>query len=196
TKPRCSIFIRKAMTSPPSPQPKQWKVPWLGRTLKDGVFSSWNGHSPFCAPPPALRSDTYSLTISSIRLRSRTSAMSLSRILPATCLSLGRTRSPPPSPPRLRRKSPAPVRIGPESPCDPQRRGPGGGVRPAPEPVDRHRLPVDRDAGRRRRRGAGGVAAPGGHRPQPDRRPGGVVDHGGQPAVPGPDAVRRGTSRA
>ncbi len=72
------------MTSPPSPQPKQWKVPWLERTLSEGVFSSWNGHRPFNAPPPARRSATYSPTISSIRLRSRTCAMSLSRIRPAT----------------------------------------------------------------------------------------------------------------
>src|SRR5262245_40470193 len=84
TKLRWSIFMRNAMTSPPSPQPKQWKVPWVARTLNDGVFSSWNGHRPFSAPPPARRNDTYSPTRSSTRVRSRTCAMSLSRIRPAT----------------------------------------------------------------------------------------------------------------
>src|SRR5262245_587646 len=89
TKLRWSIFMRNAMTSPPSPQPKQWNVPCVARTLNDGVFSSWNGHRPFSAPPPARRNDTYSPTTSSIRLRSRTCAMSLSPIRPATRPSLG-----------------------------------------------------------------------------------------------------------
>ena len=42
------------MTSPPSPQPKQWKNRAAGLTLNDGDFSSWKGHSPFWEPPPAL----------------------------------------------------------------------------------------------------------------------------------------------
>ena len=53
-----SIFIRNAMTSPPSPQPKQWKTLRDGVTWNDGDFSSWNGHRPFSEPPPALRSVT------------------------------------------------------------------------------------------------------------------------------------------
>src|SRR5690349_2831858 len=81
------------MTSPPSPQPKQWNVPWVGRTLNDGVFSSWNGHRPLTAPPPTRRNATYSPITSSIWLRSRTRAMSLSRIRPATSQSLGRTHT-------------------------------------------------------------------------------------------------------
>src|SRR6478752_6063103 len=60
-----SIFCRKAIASPCSAQPKQWKVPWLARTVKEGVFSSWNGQRPFCAPAPAERSATYSPTTSS-----------------------------------------------------------------------------------------------------------------------------------
>ena len=43
------------MTSPPSPQPKQWKNSRAGVTWNDGDFSSWNGQSPFWEPPPALR---------------------------------------------------------------------------------------------------------------------------------------------
>ena len=79
-----SIFITKSIAEPPSLHPKQWNVPCEGRTLNDGVFSSWNGHRPFSDPPPARRSATYSPITSSIRVRSRTSAMSLSRIRPAT----------------------------------------------------------------------------------------------------------------
>jgi hypothetical protein len=52
--------------------------------LNDGVFSSWNGHSPFIEPPPAFFSVTYSETTSSIEAFSRTSAMLSSRIRPAT----------------------------------------------------------------------------------------------------------------
>ena len=48
-----SIFCRNAIASPCSAQPKQWKVPWLARTVNEGVFSSWNGQRPFCAPAPA-----------------------------------------------------------------------------------------------------------------------------------------------
>ena len=48
-----SIFWMKAMTSPDSPQPKQWKVPSCGRMWKEGLRSSWNGHSPLKEPMPA-----------------------------------------------------------------------------------------------------------------------------------------------
>ena len=75
------------MTSPPSPQPKQWKVFLDGLTLNDGVFSSWNGHSPFWEPPPAFLRVTYWDTTSSMAAFSRTSAMLSSRIRPATCRS-------------------------------------------------------------------------------------------------------------
>src|SRR5829696_9406255 len=79
-----SVRCTNAMTSPPTPQPKQWKRPRAGVTLKDGDFSSWNGHSPLRLPPPALRSATRSPITSSIADRSRTSAMSSSLIRPAT----------------------------------------------------------------------------------------------------------------
>ena len=54
-----STFLMKEMTSPPSPQPKQWKNWRAGLTLNDGVFSSWKGHSPESAPPPADFNVTY-----------------------------------------------------------------------------------------------------------------------------------------
>src|SRR5207245_8021225 len=60
---RWSIFMTKEMTSPPSPQPKQWKYPRAGLTWNDGVFSSWNGQRPFSEPPPAFLSWTYCSTI-------------------------------------------------------------------------------------------------------------------------------------
>ena len=51
-----SIFIRKEMTSPPSPHaPKQCQRLRDGVTWNDGDFSSWKGHRPFSEPPPALR---------------------------------------------------------------------------------------------------------------------------------------------
>ena len=34
------------MASPPRLQPKQWYRPFFGETVKDGVLSEWNGHSP------------------------------------------------------------------------------------------------------------------------------------------------------
>ena len=38
--------MRKPIASPCAPQPKQWKKPLSSTTLKDGVFSLWNGQSP------------------------------------------------------------------------------------------------------------------------------------------------------
>ena len=32
--------------SPWAPQPKQWKKPFTSFTVKEGVFSEWNGHNP------------------------------------------------------------------------------------------------------------------------------------------------------
>src|SRR6187549_170070 len=69
------------MTSPPSLQPKQCHRPTVGRTWKDGLFSSWNGHSPFNDPTPAGRSATCSPTTSSIFDWSRTVSTSSRRIL-------------------------------------------------------------------------------------------------------------------
>src|SRR5882757_3077753 len=88
-KPRFSMRSTKRMTSPPTPQPKQWNRPLAGDTENDGDFSSWNGHNPLRLPPPALRSWTCSPITSSMGDFSRTAAMSSSRIRPATELSLG-----------------------------------------------------------------------------------------------------------
>ena len=78
------MFCTKRMTSPPAPQPKQWKDLADGDTDSDGDFSSWNGQMPLRLPPPALRSWTCSPMTSAIGVFSRTSAMSSSRIRPAT----------------------------------------------------------------------------------------------------------------
>src|SRR4029453_612207 len=43
--------MRKPITSPCAPQPKQWKKALSSLTLKEGVFSLWNGHSPRCSRP-------------------------------------------------------------------------------------------------------------------------------------------------
>src|ERR1700733_7930532 len=83
-KPRLSIRCTNLMTSPPSEQEKQYQRPRLGVTLNEGVFSSWNGHSPLSASPPALRSCRYSPTTSAMGERSRTVPTSSSRIRPAT----------------------------------------------------------------------------------------------------------------
>src|SRR5260370_21884274 len=83
-KERLSTFSTNLMTSPPSAQEKQYHRPRAGVTLKEGVFSSWNGHSPLSEPPPAFRSCRYSPTTSSMGDRSPTAALSSSRIRPAT----------------------------------------------------------------------------------------------------------------
>src|SRR6266536_795795 len=77
---------RKSMASPPSPQPKQWKWPRLESTVKDGVFSWWNGHRPFMRVPPAGRRATYSPTRTAMSVAARTSAIDSSRIRPATAV--------------------------------------------------------------------------------------------------------------
>src|SRR5215469_15939978 len=83
-KERLSTFSTNRMTSPPSAQEKQYHRPRAGVTLNEGVFSSWNGHRPLSDPPPALRSCRYSPITSAMGDCSRTSAMSSSRIRPAT----------------------------------------------------------------------------------------------------------------
>src|SRR6059058_845577 len=50
-----SCRMRKPNASPPTPQPKQWKIPFLGLTVKEGVFSPWNGQSPFQFTPAFFR---------------------------------------------------------------------------------------------------------------------------------------------
>ncbi len=44
--PSFSCISTNLMTSPPTPQPKQWKNPFSRLTWNDGVFSPWNGHRP------------------------------------------------------------------------------------------------------------------------------------------------------
>ena len=34
------------MTLPPAWQPKQWKMPFSGATVKEGLVSAWKGQSP------------------------------------------------------------------------------------------------------------------------------------------------------
>jgi hypothetical protein len=47
--------MTKLKMSPPRPQPKHFHVSRAGVTVKDGVFSLWNGHRPLY-DAPALRS--------------------------------------------------------------------------------------------------------------------------------------------
>ena len=183
-----SIFWMNLITSPPSPQPKQWKVPCVGRTLNDGVFSLWNGQRPFRLPPPARRSATYSPTTSSIRFRSRTSAMSLSRIRPATATTLVCCAvSPRPVSPRVRHTR--------EMASTPTAQDTlAARVRRAPRSPDRGRLPADRHACRRRGRRPGVLAAPGRarrRRPRGDPRPARLAHHGRRPDLPRPAQVGR-----
>src|SRR5207248_10141559 len=71
------------IASPPAPQPWQKYTLRAEDTVNDGVCSSWNGHRPLRLPPPAGLSVTCSEITSTIEVRSRTSPMSSSRILPA-----------------------------------------------------------------------------------------------------------------
>ncbi len=54
------------MTSPPTPQPKQWYSLPTGSTEKLGVRSSWNGHRPTKRAPETRRSDVRSETTSTM----------------------------------------------------------------------------------------------------------------------------------
>jgi len=53
--PTFSCSSRNLNTSPPTPQPKQWKNPLSRLTWNDGVFSPWNGHSPLKVAPDFFR---------------------------------------------------------------------------------------------------------------------------------------------
>jgi hypothetical protein len=80
--------MTNATASPLAPQPKQWNVPWLGRTVKLGDFSSWNGQSPF-SEPGAGAAQGHVLADQLVDPGAVAhSAMSLSRIRPATPESL------------------------------------------------------------------------------------------------------------
>ena len=61
-KPTRSCSITNLKTSPPSPHPKQWKTAGSERTLKEGLFSLWNGHRPFHDVPIFLRATWSEIT--------------------------------------------------------------------------------------------------------------------------------------
>src|SRR5215475_1149728 len=67
--------MMKPNASPPAPQPKQWKMPRFGLTVKDGVFSAWNGQSPFQCWPARFKFTTWP-TSSTISSRARISSRS------------------------------------------------------------------------------------------------------------------------
>src|SRR5262245_3585335 len=67
--------MTKPKASPPTPQPKQWKMFFCGLTVKDGVFSAWKGHRPFQCDP-ALRRFTNRLTRSTMSTAARMSSSS------------------------------------------------------------------------------------------------------------------------
>src|SRR5438128_2672946 len=76
--------MRKTNASPPTPQPKQWKIPFRGLTVNDGVFSAWNGQRPF-QWDPALRRFTNRLTRSTMSTAARMSSSSVCEY----CISRG-----------------------------------------------------------------------------------------------------------
>ena len=46
--------MMKLTEFPPFPQPKHLKIPFAGETVKEGVFSLWNGHKPNWLTPRFL----------------------------------------------------------------------------------------------------------------------------------------------
>ena len=66
--------MTKPTASPCSPQPKQWKKPFLSLTVKDGVFSLWNGQRPAYSAPERRFSDTLRPTTSDRLRRARSSS--------------------------------------------------------------------------------------------------------------------------
>ena len=56
-------------TSPPAPHPKQWKNPLSRLTWNDGVFSPWNGQSPFQVAPDFLQRHVLLDDLHDVRLR-------------------------------------------------------------------------------------------------------------------------------
>src|SRR5262245_41640039 len=57
-----SCLVTKPITSPAAPQPKQWKRPLLGETLKEAVFSWWKGQEATSCRPFRLSSMPRSAT--------------------------------------------------------------------------------------------------------------------------------------
>ena len=77
-KSRFSFFWMKVITSPPVEQaPKQCHVPRSGSTLKEGVFSEWNGQRAFHVRPVFFRSGAYARTVSTMSRRAFTSSIVL-----------------------------------------------------------------------------------------------------------------------
>ena len=52
TKPTFSCSSRNLKTSPPAPQPKQWKKPLSRIDVERGRLLEWNGHRPLYWRPP------------------------------------------------------------------------------------------------------------------------------------------------
>ena len=70
---RFSVFITKEKASPPSPQPKQWKVCRSGLTVNEGLRSWWNGQRAFRLRPARVNG-THSPTSSTMSSRVRMSS--------------------------------------------------------------------------------------------------------------------------
>src|SRR5262249_27588393 len=73
---RRSWRMTKPNASPPTPQPKQWKMFFWGLTVNEGVFSAWNGQRPFQCDP-ALRRFTNRPTRSTMSTAARMSSSSV-----------------------------------------------------------------------------------------------------------------------
>src|SRR5437899_4551009 len=84
-KPSRSWRMRNPKASPPAPQPKQWKMPRLGLTVKEGVFSAWKGQSPFQCWPARLRFTNWP-TSSTMSRRARISSRSWGLKFAMLCL--------------------------------------------------------------------------------------------------------------
>src|SRR2546423_1572520 len=79
-----SICMTNLIASPLAPQPKQWNMRLSGLTLKLGVFSPWNGHSPLRLRP-AFLSWTRRPTTCATSTRSRSSCSLSSLIAASSC---------------------------------------------------------------------------------------------------------------
>src|SRR5215467_9247383 len=95
--------MRNPKASPPTPQPKQWKMPRFGLTVKEGVFSLWKGQRPFQCSPARLRFTNWP-TFSTMSRRERIS----SRICGEKPPAIRTARARPPS----RRRRPREARPG------------------------------------------------------------------------------------
>jgi hypothetical protein len=65
--------MMKLTELPPLPQPKHLKIPLAGETVKDGVFSLWNGQRPSRLTPlrfSETNSETTSVICAASKIRS------------------------------------------------------------------------------------------------------------------------------